>query len=239
MAGGSFLVGSRGRSGRVPADGKGFRPLFETTKTGARRHRGGGDWRFPAAARCRTLGAAMNRAVFLDRDGVIIRTDVADGKPVAITSLDALEVLDGVEQAMQRLRAAGFLNIVVTNQPDVVTGRTTRETADAIHRALMAALPIDAIKACYEVDGPDATCYKPKPGMLIEAVAEHDIDLARSYMVGDRWRDVGAGKAAGCHTVFIDHGYDEPLTETPDTVVRSLAEAADAILRLEHGPECR
>lgn len=180
----------------------------------------------------------MKRAVFLDRDGVIIRTNVRDGKPFAITSLDEFKVLEGAEEALLKLRKAGFLNIVVSNQPDVVTGKTERAVVEAINSKLMEDLAIDEIRVCYEVDGPDATCYKPRPGMLLDAAKKHDIDLGRSYMVGDRWRDVGAGKAAGCHTVFIDCGYDEALPENPDDIVGSLAEAADLIsLSLdENGP---
>jgi D-glycero-D-manno-heptose 1,7-bisphosphate phosphatase len=172
----------------------------------------------------------MNRAVFLDRDGVIIRTDVRDGKPYAITSLDALDVLDGAEDAVRRLKQAGFATIVVTNQPDVAAGKVTRDVVEAINAELMEKLEIDEIKTCFDIAAP---CYKPKPGMLLEAARDHDITLDRSYLVGDRWRDVGAGKAAGCMTVFIDMGYAEQLSDAPDVTVGSVAEAADFILSLE------
>ncbi len=173
----------------------------------------------------------MNRAVFLDRDGVIIRTDVLDGKPYAITSLEALEVLPGAADAIQRLRDAGFMIIVVSNQPDVAAGKVTRDVVEAVNAELMEKLAIDEIKVCYDSAAP---CYKPRPGMLLEAAREHDITLDRSYMVGDRWRDIGAGKAAGCMTVFIDKGYSEQAPENPDNVVQNLAEAADLILALEN-----
>ena len=171
----------------------------------------------------------MTRAIFLDRDGVIIRTNVRDGKPYAITSAGEFEVLEGVEESIGRLKEAGFLVIVVSNQPDVAAGKVTREFVEEINGALMERLPIDQIRVCYEVDG---ACYKPLPGMLIDAAREHGIDLKRSYMVGDRWRDTGAGRAAGCYTVFIDCGYDETLTEEPDAVARSLPEAVDLVLSL-------
>ncbi len=173
----------------------------------------------------------MSRAVFLDRDGVIIRTDVLDGKPYAITSLDALEVLAGAEDAIDRLKEAGFVIIVVSNQPDVSAGKVTRDVVEAVNAELFGKLAIDEIKVCYDTA---ASCYKPKPGMLLEAAGEHDINLDRSYMVGDRWRDIGAGKAAGCMTVFIDKGYSEQGPENPDNVVQNLAEAADLILALEN-----
>ncbi len=172
----------------------------------------------------------MSRAVFIDRDGVIIRTDVLDGKPYAITSLEALEILPGAGDAIQRLKDAGFKIIVVSNQPDVSAGKVTREFVEAVNAELLDKLAIDEIKVCYVSAAP---CYKPKPGMLLEAAQEHDINLDRSTMIGDRWRDIGAGKAAGCMTIFIDMGYSEQAPENPDTVVQNLAEAADFILALE------
>jgi D-glycero-D-manno-heptose 1,7-bisphosphate phosphatase len=179
----------------------------------------------------------MRCAVFLDRDGVLNRAMVRDGKPYSPATLDELEILPGVPAALRALHEAGFLLIVVTNQPDVARGQLRREVVEAMHRRLRAELPIDDIKACYEVDGPESTCYKPKPGMLLAAAREHHIELARSYMVGDRWRDVGAGKAAGCLTILIDRGYDERLVEAPDAVCADLAEAASLILHdLDRSP---
>ncbi len=172
----------------------------------------------------------MKRAVFLDRDGVIIRTDVLDGKPYAITSLEALEVLAGAGDAIQRLRDAGFVIIVVSNQPDVAAGKVTRDVVEAVNAELLGKLAIDEIKVCYDST---ASCYKPKPGMLLEAASAHDINLDRSYMVGDRWRDVGAGQAAGCVTVFIDCNYREQAPDNPDHIVRDIGEASDLILALE------
>lgn len=172
----------------------------------------------------------MKRAVFLDRDGVIVRTDVLDRKPYAIISLDGLEIFDDAEDAIRRLKESGFMTIVVSNQPDVAAGKVTREVVEAINAELMETLAIDEIKVCFDSAAP---CYKPAPGMLLEAADEHDISLERSYMVGDRWRDVGAGKAAGCVTIFIDCGYDETLADKPDMVVRSLGAAADLILKPE------
>jgi len=173
---------------------------------------------------------AMRRAVFLDRDGVLNRAVVRDRKPYAPESLDDLEILPGVTWALRMLHEAGFLLIVVTNQPEVARGRVAQDVVEAMHRRLREELPLDDIKVCYETDSPASTCYKPKPGMLLDAAREHHIELARSYMVGDRWRDVGAGKAAGCFTIFIDRGYDEPSAEAPDAVCADLTEATSLIL---------
>jgi D-glycero-D-manno-heptose 1,7-bisphosphate phosphatase len=171
------------------------------------------------------------RAVFLDRDGVIIATEVRGGRPYAIRDVDSLEILPDAPAALAALRNAGYLNIVATNQPDVVRGAVSRAAVEAMHQCLMSKLPIDDIKVCYEVDGPSATCYKPQPTMLLEAARQYDIDVSRSYMVGDRWRDVGAGRAAGCFTIFVDRGYTEQRPDRPDAVVGSLGEAADMILQ--------
>lgn len=172
----------------------------------------------------------MRPAVFLDRDGVINRSVVRDGKPFPPETLDAIEILPGVPEAMAALKDAGFLLIVVTNQPDVATGKQKRDVVEAIHAHLSSRLPIDDIRVCYDIDSDDNFYYKPKPGMLMDAAEDHGIDLGNSYMVGDRWRDVGAGNAAGCFTLFIDYGYREKRPDNPGKIVRSLAEASDFIL---------
>ena len=169
-------------------------------------------------------------AVFLDRDGVINANVVRDGKPVAPTTLADFKLLDGVEEAVLRLKEAGFLIIVVTNQPDLANGRTTQAIMDAMHAELRRRVPVDAIKVCPHVDADNCDCRKPKPGMIIEAAREFSVDLYASYVVGDRWRDVVAGKAAGCLTFYVDYGYEQDGLCEPDVTVRSLSEAAAYIL---------
>ena len=170
------------------------------------------------------------RAVFLDRDGVINRAIVRDGKPYPPASAALVEVLPGVAGALQRLKAAGYLLIVVTNQPDVARGVRSRAEVEAIHARLASMLPIDEFRACYHDDQDGCACRKPKPGMIIDAARAHRLDVGASVMVGDRWRDIEAGRLAGCATVFIDCGYAEPAPDSPDVVVTSLEEAADWIL---------
>lgn len=171
------------------------------------------------------------RAVFLDRDGVINRAVVRNGKSYPPETLDDFELLPGVEQAIQALRKAGFLIIVVTNQPDVATGVQQRGVVEAMHKKLRTLAPCDDIKVCYHTDSDDCECRKPKPGMLLDAASEWNVDLGRSFMVGDRWRDIAAGAAAGCATFFIDYGYAEQRPVNPGVVVRSLEEASSHILR--------
>jgi D-glycero-D-manno-heptose 1,7-bisphosphate phosphatase len=176
-------------------------------------------------------GEAQRRAVFLDRDGVINRAVVRDGKPYPPDSVAELEILPGVPQALAALRAAGFLNVVVTNQPDVATGKQRREVVEAMHARLARELAVDAIKVCYHTAADGCACRKPKPGMLLETAADHGIDLASSYLVGDRWRDIAAGQAAGCRAAyFIDYGYREQQPAQPFLPAESLAAAVRRIL---------
>ena len=170
------------------------------------------------------------RAVFLDRDGVINANLERNGRPVAPTTLAEFKLLPGVGDAVRSLKERGYLVIVITNQPDVANGLTERATVDAMHDVIRAQLAIDDIEVCFHNDEAGCQCRKPKPGMILKAAAEHGIDLARSYVVGDRWRDVAAGRAAGCSTVFIDYGYQQDGPNFPDAVAKSLSEATALIL---------
>lgn len=172
----------------------------------------------------------VRRAVFLDRDGVINRAYVRDGTPFPPASEAELEVLPGVAAALTRLRNAGFHLVVVTNQPDVARGTQRREVIDRMHARLRADLPIDDVRVCDHDDADGCACRKPKAGMLEEAARDAGVSLADSFMVGDRWRDVEAGRRAGCTTIFIDCGYDERRPDHPDATVRSLSEAAEWIV---------
>jgi D-glycero-D-manno-heptose 1,7-bisphosphate phosphatase len=175
-----------------------------------------------------------SRAVFLDRDGVINRAVVRDGRPRPPSSLSQLEILPDVPNALVRLRSTGYRLIVVTNQPDVARGAQTREAVDAMHNFLKAQLPIDEVRACYHDDADHCLCRKPLPGMLLEAARAWELDLSRSFMVGDRWRDIEAGRCAGCATIFIDYHYAEEERSIPHHRVSTLGEAAQWILERTH-----
>ena len=174
------------------------------------------------------------RAVFLDRDGVINRAVIRDGKPYAPMSLADFEILPGVAEALASLRNAGFLNIAITNQPDVASGKQRRETVESMHARLMSKLALHGIKVCYHVDADRCACRKPKPGLLLEAAEQLGVELRSSFVVGDRWRDVGAGQAAGCKVIFIDCGYLEKQPDPPFITVKSLAQAVCVILAEGH-----
>ncbi len=170
-----------------------------------------------------------SRAVFLDRDGVVNRALVREGKPYPPRDLSELEVPLGTAEALEELRAAGYLLIVITNQPDVARGNQSRAMVEAINAALRARLPLDEIRVCYHDDVDRCSCRKPEPGLILDAARERGIDLAASYTIGDRWRDVEAGERAGTTTIFIDYGYREAPPSRFDAKVSSLAEAASWI----------
>ena len=176
---------------------------------------------------------ARARAVFLDRDGVINRALERASKPYPPRTLAEFEILPEVPAACARLKAAGFLLVVVTNQPDVGRGTIKQELVETIHDEMRRRLPIDRVEVCYHPGQglSDCDCRKPKPGMLRRAAQALGVALEQSWMVGDRWRDVDCGRAAGCKTIFIDRGYAEELRQKPDFSARNLGEAADIILR--------
>ena len=180
------------------------------------------------------VGPAMNaaaRAVFLDRDGVLNRAIVRDGKPYPPASLAELEIVEGAASSLARLKKMGFLLLVVTNQPDVARGTQTLDAIQAMHDAMRQTLPLDDFLICPHDDRDGCLCRKPAPGLLIEAQQRYGIDLARSFLVGDRWRDIDAGRAAGCRTVYLDRNYRERGPSfPPDTRVVSLPDAVDWIL---------
>jgi len=174
--------------------------------------------------------------VFLDRDGVLNDAVVKDGKPFPPMSLSELTVPHNVPGLVRRLKDAGFVTVGVTNQPDVARGRLARAAADSVNAAVSLAAGLDALLVCYHDDGDRCRCRKPAPGMLTEAAEQLHLDLRSSVMVGDRWRDIEAGRRAGCRTVFIDYDYreDKPVPP-PDVTVRSLDEGVTWILR-QAGP---
>ena len=172
---------------------------------------------------------SMRRAVFVDRDGVLIRTPIRDGMPYAISAEEAAEILPGVPEACGALAKAGFLLVMVTNQPDVARGRTARAFVEQTNRDLAARLQLDAVRVCFHDDDDNCSCRKPKPGLIVDAARDMGIDVSASFMVGDRWRDIAAGRRAGCSTILIDYGYAEPCPESPDHIAKSLLEASNWI----------
>ncbi len=171
----------------------------------------------------------MRAAVFLDRDGTLNRShptrDGATTRPPGC--LGELRLVEGAAEACARLRAAGFALLVVTNQPDVARGTQSRGVADAISGAVVSLLRLDGVAARDHDDRDRCRCRKPAPGLILELARRHRVDVARSWMVGDRASDIAAGRGAGCRTVLVsteaaDHGQDHGAP--------SLSAAADFIL---------
>jgi D-glycero-D-manno-heptose 1,7-bisphosphate phosphatase len=169
-------------------------------------------------------------AVFLDRDGVLNRVFVKDGITHPPMSVLEFEFVPGAAEAVRRLHAAELVLVVVTNQPDVARGFQTREGVEEIHAYLRAELPMLEVLACYHDDGDGCACRKPKPGMLLEAATRWNLDLRRSFLVGDRWSDVLAGQAVGCRTILVETPYSGRSRCKPDYCAHDLAEATEWIL---------
>lgn len=164
-------------------------------------------------------------AIFLDRDGVLNDIVLKAGKPFPPASIDSLEIMPGVHEALTALNAASCLLIVVTNQPDVSRGTTSMQRVSDINQYLMEALPLDDVYVCFHDDKDACACRKPLPGLMLQAQAHYDIDLSASIMVGDRWKDMAAGAALGIKTVWIDRQYDEQQPDHYDHRAGSLIEA--------------
>ena len=175
------------------------------------------------------------RAVFLDRDGVLNRALVRNGRPYSPARVEDFQLHDDVISGCARLKAANFLLVVITNQPDVGRGTQSREAVEAMNLKMQSALPLlDRIEICYHAGeryGQPCGCRKPRPGMILRAAAELNIDPKRSYVIGDRWRDVDCARAAGCRAIFIERGYKESLREAPDFTVANFNDAVSAVLR--------
>ena len=172
------------------------------------------------------------RAVFLDRDGIINRAVVRDGKPYPPARLEDVEILPGAVAALQRLAAAGYVLVGITNQPDVARGTQSRQVVESINALMLSRLPVREIFVCYHdgVDGCD--CRKPKPGLILRAAEKYGVDLSQSWMVGDRWKDIAAGQTAGLKTIFVDYYYAETYQGAPaDFLVADTTLIADIILK--------
>jgi D-glycero-D-manno-heptose 1,7-bisphosphate phosphatase len=175
-------------------------------------------------------GQTLNRAVFLDRDGVINAAVVRGGKPFPPVSVAETRILDDVPGALALLKTAGFRLAVVTNQPDVARGVQTRETVEAINTFLASQLPLDHFEICYHDDGDACDCRKPKPGLIFRSALALGVDATKGFVIGDRWRDIEAGRSAGCKTVWIDRGYSEKEPAKFDHRANSLLAAAQWIV---------
>lgn len=177
----------------------------------------------------------MFKAAFLDRDGVI-NQKMPEGQYV--TRWEEMLFLPGAAEAIFLLHRAGFRVIVVSNQRCVAKGLLTVQGLDSIHRCMCekfaaAGATIDGVYYCPHDNQPPCSCRKPAPGLLLKAAREHQLDLARSWMIGDSDTDVAAGRYAGCKTARLLNSA-ENANERADVIVPSLLDAVRQILRLEN-----
>jgi D-glycero-D-manno-heptose 1,7-bisphosphate phosphatase len=170
------------------------------------------------------------RAVFLDRDGVINKVILCDGKPYSPRKYDEFVLNDGIREAVCKMKELGYKILVVSNQPDVARGEITQGILDLMTQKMRWELSVDEIYICPHDDPHGCSCRKPKPGMLIQAAEKWKIDLASSFLIGDTWKDIEAGKAAGCRTILLDAPYNQDVQ--CDFRVNSLSEAVSVILNL-------
>jgi D-glycero-D-manno-heptose 1,7-bisphosphate phosphatase len=168
--------------------------------------------------------------VFLDRDGVLAEAIVReDGEAYAPTRVKDFVLVADAGAQVQRLRDAGFLCIVFTNQPERAKDLLSQADLDEMHRQMRVAIPLDDVYVCPHDKSEGCRCHKPATGMIDHAVARWGIDVAASYVIGDRWRDVDAGRAAGCYSILIERSYS--VDAQADARVTTLAEAVDTVLR--------
>ncbi|MEK7646890.1 MAG: HAD-IIIA family hydrolase [Patescibacteria group bacterium] len=179
---------------------------------------------------------SKKRAVFIDRDGVVVKPVYHEGftLPTAPFHFQEFAFLDlsGTLEALSRLKKNGFLCILITNQPDVAYGHILEEEWQKIHRQVRT-LAFDDIFMCRHTREVNCPCKKPKPGMLFLAAEMWNIDLSRSYMVGDTQNDMLAGQAAGCKTVLVRTNYNIGIVR--DYASNDLLSAAKMILSMEKG----
>ena len=167
----------------------------------------------------------MKKAVFLDRDGVINKAFIKNGLPESPNSLSELEILPGVKESISRLKKLNFICLVVTNQPDVQRGKIKKNTIIKMNNFLKKKIELDDIFVCYHDDQDYCNCRKPKPGLLLQARKKWNVDFKKSFIVGDRWRDIQAGKKVGCKTIFLDYKYKDIKPKNPDFVTDTLLNA--------------
>jgi D-glycero-D-manno-heptose 1,7-bisphosphate phosphatase len=171
------------------------------------------------------------KAFFLDRDGVLNKVYVRSGLPYPPKVRAELELLPGASKAVKLLKENNFEIVVITNQPDVARGTTSRETVEEFQKYIMESLNIEYFYTCFHDDKDDCACRKPKPGLILTAAQELDICLNSSFMVGDRWKDIAAGQAAGCKCYWINNSYKEIAAKLPYTKVSSLIESVNIVLK--------
>lgn len=171
----------------------------------------------------------MRKAFFLDRDGVINKSQLISGNPTPPRTLKEIEILEGVVDAIELLKIHHFVPVVVSNQPDVARGRTTIEQVEWLNTFIGMRTNIHYFYTCFHDDKDQCSCRKPLTGLIDRAVIELNLNIAESFLVGDRWKDIEAGQRLGCSCFFVDYSYPERRPNPPFTPVSSLLEAVEIV----------
>lgn len=167
------------------------------------------------------MGHFVNRAIFLDRDGVINQPRIEGDKTFSPRCFQDFQIISGVKESIEIFKKMGFLVIVVTNQPDIARAKLDPQELERMHQHLLQELSVDEVMVCPHDDKDECDCRKPKPGMLLSAAQKWSIDLKNSVLVGDRNKDIFAGQSAGCKTILITNPAQGDCQ--PDYVIESLA----------------
>ena len=181
--------------------------------------------------KCSSVNLNPKQAVFFDRDGVITVSIDLNGKGYAPRNLDDFKFYEDASESLLKTHAAGFINVVVSNQPDVSNGLLSEGVLESMNDRMLRELAIDEVNNCPHNSDNNCICRKPKPGMIQSAAERLDIDLSNSWMIGDRDGDIAAGSSAGLRTIFIDRNWLEESGSLAEFKFASLTEAVELILR--------
>ena len=177
----------------------------------------------------------MKKAVFLDRDGVVSRAVVINNRPFSIRRASDLQILDEVNEALGIFGKLALIPIIISNQPDVARGLLSQLEHEKIESKIVTLTGISKIYTCTHDEKDNCFCRKPKPGLILKAAEDHDIDITKSYLIGDRWRDMDLAKNVDCRSFFINRNYEEKYPEYFDYETGSILESAKIIEKLEKG----
>ena len=175
----------------------------------------------------------MKKAIFLDRDGVLSKTSLVNGKSFAPRNLRDFKLYSDSTQSVKKLKSIGFMVFVVTNQPDVGKKLISRSTLEQMHNKLKKKTHVDGIYVCVHRQDENCYCRKPNPGMILDAAKKHHIDWKKSFVVGDRASDIEAGQKANCRTIFLKKKYYENAPTKQEATFLNLREATNYILKQE------
>ena len=185
-----------------------------------------------AKGKIKNINFRNRKAIFLDRDGTLNKAYIKNGLPISPSSLNKFKIIKGVKKSINRLKKLNFLCILITNQPDVFRGKISKKTVVKMNSYIKKKIKLDDMFVCYHDNEHNCSCRKPKPGLLVKASKKWKIDLNKSFMIGDRWKDILAGKKVGCKTIFINNNYKNDKKVKADFTFKSLLKAVNKIEKL-------